>query len=145
MQNRLIQTIQTGGQQYSDTSHFSIPWGSLYENEPSNPLFQYYSKRITKEFRGTDTTKQAIESSRKSKGGRSRFMVLSEKDVKILKRDAKVLKILIFKRSSLFVPIISDQEKNLKTLKLEHLEQVLTLKVPWCVFCGVWHVYRELD
>jgi hypothetical protein len=52
--------------------------------------FQYYAKRITKEFRGTDTTKLAIESSKKSKGGRSRFLVLSEKDVKILKRDAKV-------------------------------------------------------
>jgi hypothetical protein len=25
-QNRLIQTSQTGGQQYSDTSPFSIPW-----------------------------------------------------------------------------------------------------------------------
>jgi len=26
LQNRLIQTGQTGGQQYSDTSPFSIPW-----------------------------------------------------------------------------------------------------------------------
>jgi hypothetical protein len=26
LQNRLIQTCQTGGQQYSDTSPFSIPW-----------------------------------------------------------------------------------------------------------------------
>jgi hypothetical protein len=26
LQNRLIQTSQTGGQWYSDTSHFSIPW-----------------------------------------------------------------------------------------------------------------------
>jgi hypothetical protein len=26
LQNRLIQTSQTGGQQYSDTSSFSIPW-----------------------------------------------------------------------------------------------------------------------
>jgi hypothetical protein len=26
LQNRLIQTSQTGGQQYSDTSPFSIPW-----------------------------------------------------------------------------------------------------------------------
>jgi hypothetical protein len=25
-QNRLIQTSQTGGQRYSDTSPFSIPW-----------------------------------------------------------------------------------------------------------------------
>jgi hypothetical protein len=29
LQNRLIQTCQTGGQQYSDTSPFSIPWQSL--------------------------------------------------------------------------------------------------------------------
>jgi hypothetical protein len=28
LQNRLIQTSQTGGQQYSDTSPFSIPWSS---------------------------------------------------------------------------------------------------------------------
>jgi hypothetical protein len=26
LQDRLIQTSQTGGQQYSDTSPFSIPW-----------------------------------------------------------------------------------------------------------------------
>jgi len=26
LQNRLVQTSQTGGQQYSDTSPFSIPW-----------------------------------------------------------------------------------------------------------------------
>jgi hypothetical protein len=26
LQNGLIQTIQTGGQRYSDTSPFSIPW-----------------------------------------------------------------------------------------------------------------------
>jgi hypothetical protein len=26
LQNRLIQTSQTGGQWYSDTSPFSIPW-----------------------------------------------------------------------------------------------------------------------
>ncbi len=29
LQNRLIQTSQTGEQWYSDTSHFSIPWGSI--------------------------------------------------------------------------------------------------------------------
>merc|ERR1712080_346970 len=33
--------------------------------------------------------KAAIESSKKSKGGKKRYLVLSEKDVKILKRDAK--------------------------------------------------------
>jgi hypothetical protein len=31
LQNRLIQTSQTGGQQYSDTPPFSIPW--LYQNK----------------------------------------------------------------------------------------------------------------
>jgi len=29
LQNRLIQTSQTGGQWYSDTSLFSIPWLTL--------------------------------------------------------------------------------------------------------------------
>ncbi len=29
LQNRLIQTSQTGGQWYSDTSPFSIPWPNL--------------------------------------------------------------------------------------------------------------------
>jgi len=29
LQNRLIQTSQTGGQQYSDTSPFTIPWTSV--------------------------------------------------------------------------------------------------------------------
>jgi hypothetical protein len=33
LQNRLIQTSQTGGQQYSDTSPFSIPSFSLNNNE----------------------------------------------------------------------------------------------------------------
>ena len=55
-------------------------------------FFQYYSKRGSKDFKGMDTTKAAIESSKKSKGGRQRFLVLSENDVKILKRDAKVRK-----------------------------------------------------
>ncbi len=34
LQNRLIQTSQTGGQRYSDTSPFSIPW-SLIELDPA--------------------------------------------------------------------------------------------------------------
>jgi hypothetical protein len=29
LQNRLIQTSQTGGQWYSDTSPFSIPWWNI--------------------------------------------------------------------------------------------------------------------
>ena len=53
-------------------------------------FYQYYAKKSSKDFKGTDTTKAAIESSKKSKGGKKRYLVLSEKDVKILKRDAKV-------------------------------------------------------
>jgi hypothetical protein len=33
LQNRLIQTSQTGGQQYSDTSPFSNPWMSIFFQE----------------------------------------------------------------------------------------------------------------
>jgi hypothetical protein len=32
LQNRLIQTSQTGGQLYSDTFPFSIPWFKLFNN-----------------------------------------------------------------------------------------------------------------
>jgi hypothetical protein len=32
LQNRLIQTGQRGGQRYSDTSHFSIPWLMFFNN-----------------------------------------------------------------------------------------------------------------
>jgi hypothetical protein len=37
-QNRLIQTTQTGGQWYSDTHPFSIPWPKLFKTgfEPQN-------------------------------------------------------------------------------------------------------------
>jgi hypothetical protein len=37
LQNRLIQTSQTGGQQYSDTSPFSIPWTSVLLPKVSLP------------------------------------------------------------------------------------------------------------
>ncbi len=33
LQNRLIQTSQTGGQRYSDTSPFSIPWTDLMNED----------------------------------------------------------------------------------------------------------------
>jgi hypothetical protein len=33
LQNRLIQTSQTGGQLYSDTSPFSIPWFNHLKQE----------------------------------------------------------------------------------------------------------------
>ena len=52
--------------------------------------FQYYVKTNTKTFKGNDTTKAAIEGSKRSKGGKRRYLVLDEKTVKILKRDAKV-------------------------------------------------------
>lgn len=52
--------------------------------------FQYFAKKSSKDFKGIDTTKAAIEASKKVKG-RQRFLVLSEKHVKILKRDAKVV------------------------------------------------------
>ncbi len=38
MQNRLIQTSQTGGQWYSDTSPFSIPWICDLKIKGSNPV-----------------------------------------------------------------------------------------------------------
>ena len=69
----------------------SISYYFFYSLNP-----QYYAKKSSKDFKGTDTTKAAIESSKKSKGGKKRYLVLSEKDVRILKRDAKVLKFKFF-------------------------------------------------
>jgi hypothetical protein len=40
LQNRLIQTSQTGGQQYSNTSPFSIPW----------PIYQFHNSSFRKSF-----------------------------------------------------------------------------------------------
>jgi hypothetical protein len=42
LQNRLIQTSQTGGQQYSDTSPLSIPWLHTTKNAASGILVQVY-------------------------------------------------------------------------------------------------------
>jgi hypothetical protein len=44
LQNRLIQTSQTEGQWYSDTSPFSIPWGreALLKGEGSVQLTSLY-------------------------------------------------------------------------------------------------------
>jgi hypothetical protein len=42
LQNRLIQTSQTGGQQYSDTSPSSIPWVG-YQNRVT--VAQWQSER----------------------------------------------------------------------------------------------------
>ncbi len=38
LQNRLIQTRQTGGQQYSDTFPFSIPWQNTFALMMQTPL-----------------------------------------------------------------------------------------------------------
>ncbi len=38
LQNRLIQTSQTGGQWYSDTSHFSITWTGHFADFKLEPL-----------------------------------------------------------------------------------------------------------
>jgi hypothetical protein len=44
LQNRLIQTSQTGGQRYSDTSPFSIPWTSVHFLSESNILIIFCKK-----------------------------------------------------------------------------------------------------
>jgi hypothetical protein len=46
LQNRLIQTSQTGGQWYSDTSPFSIPWFLRLKNktaEKDKKILVFYS------------------------------------------------------------------------------------------------------
>jgi hypothetical protein len=42
LQNRLIQTSQTGGQHYSDTSHCRIPWLNQYALSHSGHLLQTF-------------------------------------------------------------------------------------------------------
>ncbi len=56
---------------------------------------QYYGKRLVKEFRGTDSTKAAIDVAKKARSGsvnagRNRFLLLTERSIKVLKRDTKV-------------------------------------------------------
>jgi hypothetical protein len=46
LQNRLIQTTQTGGQQYSDTSPFSIPWEKEIERRERRKGKEYLVYRI---------------------------------------------------------------------------------------------------
>jgi hypothetical protein len=46
LQNRLIQTSQTGGQWYNDTSYFSIPW--LLKNNWSLRLTPPAKSRLAK-------------------------------------------------------------------------------------------------
>ncbi len=47
MQNRLIQTTQTGGQQYSDTSPFSIPCLG-YRVCIQKAYYEYFSQLFSK-------------------------------------------------------------------------------------------------
>ena len=51
--------------------------------------FQYFGKRVVKDFRGNDSTKAAIEASKKLKGT-TRYLLLTERSIKILKSDGKV-------------------------------------------------------
>ncbi len=44
LQNRLIQTSQTGGQWYSDTSPFSIPWFNISAKQPKTTAQSGQSK-----------------------------------------------------------------------------------------------------
>ncbi len=46
LQNRPIQTSQTGGQWYSDTSPFSIPWLDALATMPSPLAFTVYLRQI---------------------------------------------------------------------------------------------------
>ncbi|XP_059079558.1 uncharacterized protein LOC131877787 [Tigriopus californicus] len=57
---------------------------------------KYFGKKGVKDFKGIDSTKSAIDLSKKAKPGsshgpRTRFIILSEKWIKILKRDGKEL------------------------------------------------------
>ncbi len=55
LQNRLIQTSQTGGQQYSDTSPFSIPWYMcpvvLIQHEENFEIFIDMIRPVLKTFK----------------------------------------------------------------------------------------------
>jgi len=50
LQNRLIQTSQTGGQQYSDTSPFSIPW-QVTDSDKRSSLLRYGINFDRKKFK----------------------------------------------------------------------------------------------
>ncbi len=54
---------------------------------------KYFGKRVVKDFRGNDSTKAAIEASKKmssAKQASARYLVLTERSIKILKCDGKV-------------------------------------------------------
>ena len=57
--------------------------------ESQSLYFQYFGKRVVKDFRGNDSTKAAIEASKKLKGT-TRYLLLTERSIKILKSDGKV-------------------------------------------------------
>ncbi len=58
LQNRLIQTSQTGGQQYSDTSPFSIPCSKVFIHKEKvwfrDKLKQAFTKVVTVEVEFTN-------------------------------------------------------------------------------------------
>jgi hypothetical protein len=49
LQNRLIQTSQTGGQLYIDTSPFSIPWLRLPRHNVSSNFHTYTQRERERE------------------------------------------------------------------------------------------------
>jgi hypothetical protein len=53
LQNRLIQTSQTGGQRYSDTSPFSIPWWKFYSTCPFGHWLKHHSSPKLSSSSGT--------------------------------------------------------------------------------------------
>ncbi len=46
LQNRLIQTSKTGGQQYSDTSPFSIPWFLIQSVSMRDYYINYHNNKL---------------------------------------------------------------------------------------------------
>jgi hypothetical protein len=63
-QNRLIQTGQTGGQWYNDTSPFSIPW-ILQISVVGRRLFKVYDVNVfsaAAAYRTNKQTRQALSS-----------------------------------------------------------------------------------
>jgi hypothetical protein len=60
VQNRLIQTSQTGGQQYSDNAPFSIPWKNICKHELITKWQQLLLHFIVKAQGDNDKQKKEI-------------------------------------------------------------------------------------
>ncbi len=65
LQNRLIQTSQTGGQQYSDTSLFSIPWLNWRQDVQSFENQEFYFNVLGRRFWPTLLWRHAVADVRK--------------------------------------------------------------------------------